>query len=143
MNIVFDPKRASTFRKVGRVMAFRTQDPVTFHKSWGRQEIAADAFVLIPLDATGTPTGDIYGCAETQFYETYAPVEGRSRVYAKAAAVLAYQPGEAFQVRTQLADGTVEVEAGTGLTTDWLVQNPGGETYRIDNATFQNTYEAM
>jgi len=140
--ITFDDARARTYRKTAKTRAYRVDCAATYFKDWAGergQMMERPHMVMIPLDVDGNATGDVYGCAMTEFKETYAKTETRD-VYVKAATIRAYRPGKPFTFQTKLADGTVEVADGIGTENDWLVQNPSGEVYRIDSETFRSTY---
>ena len=143
--IEFDESKAKPYRKKTFVVAFQTGCAATYFKDWAGPEgqvMPRDHMVMVPLDNDGeTAMKNVYGCDLHEFNVTYSRVEGRSNVYRKKAGIMAYQPGVPFQFKTTLADGTVEVPEGHGSETDWLVQNPGGEVYRIDDTEFQRTYE--
>jgi len=141
--ITFDPRFAANFRKAACVLAFPTDAPFTFFKSWAGatgQEIKEPGVVMIPLDRDGAPTRDVYGCAAKEFANTYVPVPDAPNTYRKAAGVEAYQPGIAFACEVKLGDGTVEVQEAHGTETCWFVRNPGAEAYIINDATFRATY---
>ena len=144
-NEAFASHRAKRFRKRSEVLAFRSDDAITFHKSWGTQNVRAGGWVLVPVGSGGRPSGDVYGCDEEVFKNTYAPSpSGRDSAYIKTAEVSAYQPGYAFTTPTEIrdADGTthLETEIESGGPTDWFVQNPGGETYVVSDEAFRETY---
>lgn len=140
--IHFDDNRARRYRKRLEVLAFRSDDPIYFRKSWGEQEVRRNGWVIVPLSDTGEATGDIYGCDAEVFTATYESSPSlRPNRYRKTETVRAYQPGDAFEVDTVLADGHIEV---TGSRTDsydaWIVRAPSGEIYPIEDAEFRRTY---
>lgn len=137
----FDERRARAFRKTAEVLAFRTAVSVTFHKPAGDLLIPADGWVVVPLARDGRPTADLHGVDAKAFHETYAPT-ARAWTFRKIATVLAYQPGEPFTVRTEV-DGHLEAAATGGSATAWVVRNPGGEVYPIEDAVFSTTYEPV
>ena len=47
------------------------------------------------------------------------------------------------KVKTTLADGTVEVEENIANDGDWIVTNPGGESYIISGEKFHSRYEPV
>ena len=59
--IQFDDSRARSYRKLLEVLAFRSDDPICFRKTWGEQDIRKAGWVIVPLSDTGEPTNDIYG----------------------------------------------------------------------------------
>ena len=140
--IQFDESLSKTYRKRLNVLAFKTNDPVVFYKSWGEQKLRSDGWVIVSLSEKGVATGDLYGCDEAVFAETYEPVsEENPHLYRKSELIHAYQPGHAFEVDTILADGHVEVQGGyTDAEDAWIVQAPGKEAYIIQNDTFQGMY---
>jgi len=146
--LVFDDARAGTYRKRAEVMAFRSGDAVTYHKSWGEQVTRPGSWVIVPLDEEGRPLEDVYGCDAQAFEDTYAPSpSGEPHRWVKTATVLAYQPGHAFSVRTVLTDDDggehLETDLCTGGATHWVVQNPGGELYTVADEVFVASYEPV
>jgi hypothetical protein len=140
--IDFEIERSAAFRKVGEVLAYRSEHSFSFDKPWGEQRMPAGSWIVIPLP-NGAPGSDVYGCQADVFRETYCESSsGRPHAYQKIAQVRAYQPGHAFFVKT-IVKGSVEVERNTGSSTDWLVRNPGGELYTIAHAVFVVTYELV
>jgi hypothetical protein len=135
----FDGSRASEYRKVSRVLAFRSDDAFEFRKPWGVQKCPEGSWIIIPL-LDGGATGDLYGCHREAFVATYRAAVGDSpHCYEKHATVRAYQPGEPFAEITEDA-GFEETNPATGGATDWLVQNPAGEVYIVSDAVFRRTY---
>ena len=134
--LTFDPTQARRYRKDSLVLAFRSDSPVTFSKSWGEQVLPAGSWIIVPLDGQ-TPKGDIYGCEQQVFTDTYEAVGPNT--YRKSATIEAYQPGCAFTYATETVAGT-EVKKGRGRTDDWFVRNPDGEVYRISDREFRRTY---
>ena len=138
----FEIERSATYRKVGEVLAFRSESSFSFEKTWGEQRLPAGSWIVIPLQ-NGAPGADVYGCQADVFLETYCESSsGRPHAYQKIAKVRAYQPGHAFFVQTTVRGG-VEVERNSGGATDWLVRNPGGELYPIAHTVFVVTYELV
>lgn len=140
--IQFDDSRARSYRKRLEVLAFRSNDPISFHKSWGKQDIRGGGWVIVPLLEKGEATHDIYGIDADIFAATYESSPSlRPNRYRKKETVRAYQPGDAFKVDTVLPDGHVEV---VGSRTDsydaWIVRAPSGEIYPIENEEFRRTY---
>jgi hypothetical protein len=139
--IKFDSSCARKYRKTSRVLAFQSEDPFDFHKSWGLQHLPEGSWIIIPL-MEGRPTGDVYGCNREAFATTYRPTAGdQSHTYEKHAVVLAYQPCKPFVVRTIVA-GYSETDPAMGGATDWLVQNPLGEIYAVRDVVFRATYQS-
>jgi hypothetical protein len=137
--IDFDPLQGVPYEKTTEVLAFRSDDQFIFLKPWGRQELPAGSWVLVPL-RDGVPTGDLYGCHPEAFASTYRPVQsGGAHKYEKCAQIDAYQPGTPFAVRT-VVSGAIETDPAIGGAQDWLVRNPGGELYVIADAVFRSTY---
>jgi hypothetical protein len=135
----FDSSRASAYQKVGRVLAFRSDDAFEFRKPWGIQNCPEGSWIIIPL-LDGSAAGDIYGCHREAFVATYRAAGAESPYYyEKHAIVRAYQPGEPFAVITEVA-GFEETNPATGGATDWLVQNPAGEVYIVSDVVFRKTY---
>ncbi len=138
----FDRSLASAYRKVSRVLAFRSDDAFVFQKPWGVQKLPEGSWIIIPLLAGGA-TGDVYGCHREAFVATYrAAADNSPYCYEKHAIVYAYQPGEPFAVTTEVS-GFEETSPATGGATDWLVQNPGGEVYIVSDLVFRRTYRPV
>lgn len=140
--IQFNDHRAQTYRKRLEVLAFRSDDPIRFYKTWGEQDVRKGGWVIVPLTETGEVTQDIYGCDADVFAATYEPSPSlRPNRYRKTETVRAYQPGDAFEIDTVLPDGHMEV---TGSRTDsydaWIVRAPSGEIYPVENSEFRRTY---
>ncbi len=57
--IEFDNSRARAYRKRMEVLAFRSDDPILFRKSWGEQNLRKDGWVIVPLTETRETTQDI------------------------------------------------------------------------------------
>lgn len=142
VRITFEEARAQRYRKVTEVLAFRSADAVTYHKQWGVEKIRAGGWVIVPLTSDGEVSANVYGVDGDVFEKTYEPSHsGNPHQYRKKETVLAYQPGDDFQVDTILKDGHVEVaDARSGAADDWIVKAPGGEVYPISNAVFRRTY---
>ena len=140
--IKFDNSRARTYRKRVEVLAFQADAPITYHKSWGNQEVRTSGWVIVPLTEDGDSTQDIYGCDSDVFDATYeASPSERPNCYRKKETIRAYQPGDSFKITTKLSDGHVEVkETSTADQDAWIVQAPGKELYIIDNNEFARTY---
>jgi hypothetical protein len=138
----FDERRARKYRKRAEILAFRADAAFVFRKAWGEQSVRAGGWVIVPLTDGGEATEDLYGCDADVFEATYeASPSLRPNRYRKKETVLAYQPGEAFELDTVLADGHTEVKnARSGAWDDWIVRAPGGEVYPVDAATFKSTY---
>jgi hypothetical protein len=137
--VEFDRSQGARYEKATEVLAFRSDDQFIFLKPWGRQELPAGSWVLVPL-RDGIPTGDLYGCHPEAFASTYKPAHsGEAHRYEKSAQIEAYQPGTPFAVRT-VVNGDVETDPAIGGAEDWLVRNPGGEVYVIADAVFRSTY---
>jgi hypothetical protein len=140
--IEFDTSRGARYEKATQVLAFRSDDQFIFLKPWGRQELPAGSWVLVPL-RDGIPTGDLYGCHPEAFASTYKPAQsGEAHRYEKCAQIEAYQPGTPFAVRT-VVSGDVETDPAIGGAEDWLALNPGGEVYVIADAVFRSTYRRV
>src|SRR6267142_7056345 len=91
----FNDSRARTYRKRVEVLAFRSDDAILFNKPWGKQDLRANGWVIVPLSDAGEATGDIYGVDADVFAKTYEPSPSlRPNRYRKKATVRAYQPGE-------------------------------------------------
>ncbi len=118
------------YRKRIVILAFRSTDGATYHKSWGDQRCQPGHWVVVG------PDGDVYGCDAIVFHETYEPVDGNSHAYRKRAIV------DAQQLAVNTTIQTLEGEAH-GRVGDWLVTNPTGETYVVPQKVFMETYEAV
>ena len=140
--IQFDDTQARAFRKKVEVMAFRSQDAITFHKTWVEQEVRAGSWIIVSLTKEGNPTGDVYGCDAEVFADTHEPSDSsKPHIYRKKQIINAYQPGHAFSLDTVLSDGHVEVKGSSTDSEDaWVVKAPGGEAYTIENEEFRRTY---
>lgn len=140
--IQFDESKAKKYRKRLEVLAFKSADPIVFHKSWGDQQLRSGGWIIVSLTENGEPSGDIYGCDAKVFNETYEPVPDKTpHRFRKTELICAYQPGHAFEVDTVLADGHIEVKgAHSDMSDAWVVQAPNGEVYIIQDAKFQNMY---
>jgi len=140
--IEFDNSRTRTYRKRVEVLAFRSDDPILFRKSWGEQELRGGGWLIVPLTEAGEATQDIYGCDEEVFAATYEPSPSlRPNRYRKKETVRAYQPGDAFEIDTVLPDGHVEVRGSKSDSYDaWVVRAPSGEIYPIEDTEFRRTY---
>lgn len=139
--IEFDESLSRVYRKVGRVLAFRSKDPFDFHKSWDRQSLPEGSWIIVPLVGVQS-SDDVYGCDGVEFAKTYQPVAaGQPHTYEKRGVVHAYRPGTPFIVRT-VVRGRVEVDRAKGGAMDWLVRNThgSGEIYRVSDLTFLATY---
>ncbi len=132
-----DLSAASQYRKRARVRAFYNRDGAIYLKSWGEQKLPGPHYVIIG------PTGDIYGCAVSEFEAMYQPVAGEPDTYRKTSPVRALRMDAPFTVRTLTDDGNVEVACNQGQAGDWLVQQPGGERQVIPAASFAELYEPV
>ncbi len=143
--ITFEESRASEYFKTTEVLAFKTQDPIRFKKSWGDQLMRTNSWVIIPLSNSGDPTTDIYGCDGQVFLETYSEsLTQKPNQYFKNIPVRAYQPGYPFTVDTVLDDGHIEtISAESKKYDDWLVRAPDGETYSLNHDEFRRTYKEV
>ena len=144
--IEFEPHRARRYRKRSEILAFESSDAITYHKSWGTQELPAGGWVAVALSAEGQPTGEVYGIDDDAFQATYAPsLTGLPHRYMKTATIEAYQPGHAFEARTELenkktGETKIEVAKSSASQTAMLVRNPGGEVYPIELEEFERMY---
>src|SRR5262245_11695227 len=129
--IEFDSSLGRRYRKISRVLAFRSNAAFVLEKPKGVQRLPPGSWLIVPV-IDGFPSADIHGCEAGRFAATYHPCSGgESNLFEKHALVSAYQPGIPFEVRTVI-EPWVEVDRGTGNATDWLVRNhPGGELYAV------------
>lgn len=143
--IEFDDSRARTYRKVVEVLAFQSDDPVLFDKSWGKQEVRASGWVIVPLTEKGEPTNDLYGCDAEEFAQTYEPSPSlRLNRYREKELVRAYQPGDPFETDAILQDGHIEVKGSGADSYDaWVVKAPGREVYPVKDNVFRRTYREV
>ena len=143
--VEFNDERARTYRKVVEVLAFQSDDPILFEKSWGKQVVRGKGWVIVPLTEAGEPTNDIYGCDAEVFAQTYESSPSlRPNRYRKKELVRAYQPGDPFEIDTVLPDGHVEVKSSGADSHDaWVVKAPGGELYPIEDEAFRRTYREV
>jgi hypothetical protein len=138
----FDDGKARAYYKTLLTRAHLVNCRAVYYKEWAGpagQIMENPHMIMICLQENGFPDGDVYGCALTEFLDTYAPTNVPN-LYRKVALIQAYQPGEPFTFRTVLSDGTVEIPLGHGSETDWIVKNPGGEIYRISDEVFRAAY---
>ena len=140
---IFNDSKADTYRKKQLVKAFQFSvngETVTFCWDGWRQTIQASGVLLIGLDENMVPAGDPWGCATTEFNETYEEVS--PSIYRKKAKIRAYQPGYDFKVsEVTTKDGNVEVEDKFGNSKDWIVRNVGGgekDAYLINEDKFRS-----
>lgn len=130
-----DMSAAPQYRKKDKIRAFYNRDGAIYFKSWGEQKLPGAHYVIVG------PTGDIYGCAVSEFEAMYQPVSGEPDTYRKIPLVRARRMTAPFTVRTVTDDGNVEVAHNQGQAGDWLVQQPGGERQVIPAASFAELYE--
>ena len=128
---------APQYRKRAKIRAFYNRDGAIYFKSWGEQKLPGPHYVIVG------PTGDIYGCAASEFEAMYQPVPGEPDTYRKTLLVRALRMAAPFTVRTTTGDGNVEVARNQGQAGDWLVQQPGGERQVIPAASFAELYEPV
>ena len=145
--IEFEPHRAKRYRKRSEILAFESKDAITYHKSWGQQDLPEGGWVAIALDNGGQPTTEVYGIDADAFAETYAPsLTGEPHRFMKTATIEAYCPGHEYVVTTELKDAAspgqtkVEVKENRGSATSMLARNPGGEIYTIERDEFDRMY---
>lgn len=140
--IEFDDSRALMYRKQAEILAFRSDAPIIFDKSWGKQRVRKGGWIIVPLSDSGKPIDDIYGCDADVFASTYEPSPSlRPNQYRKKETVRAYKPGIPFEVEVVLSDGHVEVKKSFGDSYDtWIVRAPGGEIYPVADKEFKRTY---
>lgn len=141
----FDQTKAQTYRKRALVRAYKADCAATYFKSWAGEKgqvMDGPHMVMIPLDAHLRPMNEVYGCAMTEFEETYTEDFAASGldVYKKTATIEAYQPGVAFDFQTVMKSGHVEIPEGKGTATDWFIRNPSGECYALNEHEFLRTY---
>ena len=99
--IKFDDKRARTYRKRIEVLAFKSDAAMIFEKSWGKQEIRQEGWVIVPLLNSGEASQDVYGCDKSIFETTYESSPSlRPNQYRKKETIRAYQPGFPFEIKT-------------------------------------------
>lgn len=112
------------------VQAFWSEDGATYYKQWGPQVHKGGHWVIIG------PNGDVYGCEQNVFEQTYERVETGNNWYRKTTRVTARQ------IEQEMPLETMEGPA-VGKPGDWLVTNQTGEQYFISNSVFIKTYEAI
>ncbi len=120
---------AERYRKRTTIYAYRSADPITFLKDWGKSHGSAGCYVVLSKD------DDVYALDAEVFNRSYEPVQGRPHEYRKTGCVLARRMEEPFAVRTKAQ--TTE----RGVAGDYLVQNALGEQWTIDGRTFLELYE--
>lgn len=138
----FDDSRARTYRKRVEVLAFKSDDPILFDKTWGKQDLRAGGWVIVPLTESGETTQDVYGCDADAFATTYESSPSlRPNRFRKKETIRAYQPGTPFEVETVLPDGHTEVKESRGDSYDtWVVQGRGREIYPVEDTEFKRMY---
>ena len=143
--IQFDNARARTYKKRLEVLAFQSDFPICFHKSWGDQDVRGNGWVIVPLNEHGEVTNDLYGCDADVFAQTYESSPSlRPNRFRKKETVRAYQPGDAFEIDTVLPDGHVEVKGSRTQSYDaWIVKAPSGEIYPVEDEAFKRTYRQV
>ena len=132
MELTLGPRgNARKYRKAATIFAYRTADPVTVLKDWGRNQGRAGSYVVCGKD------DDVYAVDADIFKRTYEPIRGskRKHEYRKTGYVVARRLEEPFVVRTK---GGANEHGHAG---DYLVQNEQGEQWAIDAKTFEDTYE--
>jgi hypothetical protein len=129
------PEDAGTYRKKLTVQAYLSQDGVTYHKSWGNQEMKGPHMVMVgPSPDEGF---DVYGCEIGRFHDMYESLGDNE--YIKTETVEAVKMEESFNLAT-VVDGQIEVQA-SGVAGDYAVQQPGGELQVIKEDEFENMFE--
>ena len=128
----------STYLSEANLDLVVTGDVAKFFWDGWDQGIKKEGVLLTGVDDEGNPGGSIWGCAQTEFEESYEYVDGD--ICRKSAQIRAYQPGCDFETQTVTKDGNVEVEKNTGGPNDWLVRSIGADendTYIIKEAKFE------
>eukprot|EP01006_Ploeotia_vitrea_P022552 TRINITY_DN54962_c0_g1_i1.p1 TRINITY_DN54962_c0_g1~~TRINITY_DN54962_c0_g1_i1.p1 ORF type:complete len:777 (+),score=416.56 TRINITY_DN54962_c0_g1_i1:39-2333(+) len=121
-------QNANYYRKARTVFAYKSKDPVTIMKDWGKSQAPGGSYVILSGD------DDVYLCTEDVFKQTYEPVQGTKHEYRKTGKILAKQLEEPFAIKT--ANGMEHGAAG-----DFLVQNEQKEQWVIARDTFTSLYE--
>lgn len=120
---------ASVYRKKAIVTAFKSRDPITVLKAWGKNVGKAGAYIICG-DAK-----DVYICEPEVFEQTYEQVGNRDfHQYRKTGTVLARLMAEPFAVKT--AGGMVQ-----GLAGDYLVESNTGDQWTVPASNFKELYE--
>jgi hypothetical protein len=148
--VTLTPANALFYRKAQTVLAFRSKDPMTVYKQWGKNVGGADSMLIYGGE------GDVYMMDCQVFERTYEPAlahsvphhtpkeyegavsqrhwdESKYREYRKVGKVLARLMSEPFAIKTKA--GTEQGNAG-----DYLVQNAQGEQWTVESGDFQRLY---
>lgn len=154
----FDFSKAKKYRKKDLVFAFPNPHPATYYLKWaGRkgQQFKGDHMTMIRLNPSSGLPDEVYGCAMTEFYQTYErlhpadindhwrnslrilgfqPSEESTQlcIYRKRALVDAYQVDEDTVIQNITAGAKTEVETLHIKAGEWVVRNPSGDTYKWD-----------
>jgi serine/threonine protein kinase len=123
-------QNAHTYRKAMTVHAYRSKDPVTILKDWGRNVGKVGHFVIFSGE------DDVYLCDPDIFSTSYESVGSpENHEYRKTGTVLARCMKEAFAIKT----ASLSVEHG--MAGDYLVQNDNGDQWSVEQKTFERLYE--
>eukprot|EP00455_Lapot_gusevi_P024519 TRINITY_DN2555_c0_g2_i1.p2 TRINITY_DN2555_c0_g2~~TRINITY_DN2555_c0_g2_i1.p2 ORF type:complete len:281 (+),score=98.96 TRINITY_DN2555_c0_g2_i1:188-1030(+) len=121
---------ARKYQKKKTILAFRSKDPVTIVKYWGKSYCKPNAWVIV------SDNDDIYCCDDDVFMRTYEPVGPQlPNHYRKTGFILGKRMNEPFSVKT--GSGSIE----HGNAGDYLVQNETNEQWPIEGRVFQELYE--
>lgn len=121
---------AREYRKKILVHAFKSDSPVSVHKSWGLSQGVAGDWVVIGGES------DAYVVPNELFCATYESIpNGAAHTFRKKGTVLATEAARAFSIRT----GTTEIV--TCAAGDFLVQDEKFNQYFVPGDSFRKTYE--
>jgi len=122
---------AERYRKATTVFAYRTADPITIIKDWGKSVGNAGDYIV------HSPGDDVYVVDSELFKRTYEPVRGSEHEYRKVGTVLARMMEEPFVVRSGPGGSSTEF----GYVGDYLVQNAAGDQWVVEGKVFKTLYE--
>jgi len=113
--------------KATTVYAYRSEDPITIFKDWGKNLGRAGCYVIRNGEV------DVYLCDADVFSTSYEPVDGRPHEYRKIGYILAKRMEHPFAIKT--GSGIEHGNQG-----DFLVQNKAGDQWVIDGTIFPTLY---
>lgn len=135
------------YRKKALVYAFKTNDAVTFDKSWGisRTRNPGD-YIVVMMGESSDGTHDSYAVGIKEFESSYVPVKGRANLYRKGGVVFAQKMTENFEVVVRDIIDVDGIEKGEptivkGVEGDYIVRPVGGSVYVIKAENFDTLYE--
>jgi len=121
-------ENATVFHKAATIWAYRSKDPVTILKDWGKNSGKAGCFVCLSGD------DDVYLCAEDVFASSCTLIPNTLHEYRKSGFILGKRMDQQFANKTNY--GMEHGSAG-----DFLVQNEAGDQWVIEAHIFHTIYE--